>query len=142
MLSATPHYHSQDICTLVIEKEWQIARARNHVKEIAINSGFSKVYTAQLITSLSELGYNLLFHSDGGGSVYVSRLSRSGVTGIKLLCIDHGPGIASLTDALTDGYSTNGGLGGGLPGIERLMDEFQIESNKQGTRIECIKWDL
>ena len=142
MLLASNPYHCQEIFTLVIKKEWHIARARNMVEELAISMGFAKISTYELITSLSELGYNLFFHSHGGGVVHVSRLLRSGAEGIQLLSIDHGPGIASLTDALTDGYSTNGGLGGGLPGVKRLMNEFEIESNNQGTRIKCIKWSL
>jgi serine/threonine-protein kinase RsbT len=134
-------YRTQELCTLVIEKEWQIARARQHVKVIAQDLGFNKVYTAQVVTSLSELGYNLIFHSTKGGVVYVSSVFSTNAVGIKLTCIDCGPGISSINDALSDGFSTNGGLGGGLPGAERLMDEFCITSSTDGTHIDCIKWN-
>ena len=132
---------TQELCSLVIEKEWQIARARHQLKIIATELGFTDVHTAQLVTSLSELGYNLIFHSTKGGIVYISQLRRLNTIGIKLICVDCGPGISSINDALSDGFSTNGGLGGGLPGAERLMDEFYISSSIDGTRIECIKWN-
>ena len=132
---------TQELCSLVIEKEWQIARARHNLKTIAIELGFNKVNTAQIVTSLSELGYNLIFHSTKGGVVYISQLYKPNTIGIKLTCVDYGPGITSINDALTDGFSTNGGLGGGLPGAERLMDEFYISSSSDGTHIECIKWN-
>lgn len=134
-------YTSRELCTLVIEKEWQIARARHHVKAIAQDLGFNHVHTAQVVTSLSELGYNLIFHSTKGGVVYVSSVHRTSAVGIKITCIDSGPGISSINDALSDGFSTNGGLGGGLPGTERLMDEFYIKSSTKGTKIDCIKWN-
>lgn len=134
-------YKSQQLCTLVIEKEWQIARARQHVKAIAQDLGFNPVYTAQVVTSLSELGYNLIFHSTKGGVVYVSSVFSMNAIGIQITCIDCGPGIPSINDALSDGFSTNGGLGGGLPGAERLMDEFYIKSDIDGTQIDCIKWN-
>ena len=134
-------YKSQQLCTLVIEKEWQIARARHHVKAIAQDLGFNPVYTAQVVTSLSELGYNLIFHSTKGGVVYVSSVYSMNAIGIQITCIDCGPGITSINDALSDGFSTNGGLGGGLPGAERLMDEFYIKSDINGTHIDCIKWN-
>ncbi len=134
-------YKSQELCSLVIEKEWQIARARQRVKSIAEDLGFNQVNTAQMITSLSELGYNLIFHSTNGGVVYVSQLQSLNTVGIKITCIDSGPGISSINEALSDGFSTNGGLGGGLPGAERLMDEFYITSSSDGTHIDCIKWN-
>ena len=145
MISHQPNkqrmYTSQELCTLVIEKEWQIARARHHVKIIAQDLGFNQVYTAQVVTSLSELGYNLIFHSTKGGVVYISSVYATNAVGIKITCIDCGPGISSISDALSDGFSTNGGLGGGLPGAERLMDEFYIKSSTKGTQIDCIKWN-
>lgn len=142
LLTPPRHILSKQLATLVVEKEWQIARARYQLKDIANQLGFSCVYAAQLITSLSELGYNLVFHSDNGGVIYVSRVIKANSSGIKLICVDNGPGIPCIINALTDGFSTNGGLGGGLPGVERLMDDFFIESTNQGTRIECTKWAI
>ena len=81
---------TQELCSLVIEKEWQIARARHHLKIIAIELGFNDVHTAQLVTSLSELGYNLIFHSTKGGIVYISQLRKLNAIGIKLICVDCG----------------------------------------------------
>jgi len=140
LLKQNASFINEELATLVVEKEWQIARARYQLKDIANQFGFSQVYAAQLITSLSELGYNLVFHSDNRGVIYVSRVIKANSSGIKLICVDNGSGILCISDALTDGFSTNGGFGGGLPGVERLMDEFFIESTNQVTRIECIKW--
>jgi len=134
-------YKSQQLCTVVIEKEWQIARARQTIKVIAQDLGFNQVSTAQIVTSISELGYNLIFHSTKGGLVSLSSVHSINAIGIKITCTDCGPGISSIDDALSDGFSTNGGLGGGLPGVKRLMDEFYISSSSDGTCIECLKWN-
>ena len=71
----------------------------------------------------------------------MSQLQIFNTVGIRITCIDSGPGILSINEALSDGFSTNGGLGGGLPGAERLMDEFYITSSSEGTHIDCIKWN-
>ncbi|PAJ74691.1 hypothetical protein CJF42_08995 [Pseudoalteromonas sp. NBT06-2] len=135
-------YSSNVKFLLKINQEWHIARARYQVKDLALKHGFGQINLAHLITSLSELSYNLVFHTNNGGTITVSLLFCQDAIGIQLLCIDDGPGITSIKDALTDGFSTNGGLGGGLPGTERLMDEFNIESSSKGTQISCIKWNV
>jgi serine/threonine-protein kinase RsbT len=134
-------YRSEEtILCLNIKKEWQIAGARQNLHQVANLHGFSAVCTAQLVTSISELGYNLLFHSRSGGQIVVDIVKEITSYGLKLTCTDSGPGIECLEKAMSDGFSTNGGLGGGLPGVRRLMDDFAIRSDNTGTHIECVKW--
>ncbi|MDP7593061.1 MAG: ATP-binding protein [Litorilituus sp.] len=133
-------YAESILCELVIKKEWQISKARQELKKIALSQGYNSTSIVELVTSMSELAYNLFFHTNNGGEIKISVIKCDNGTGIKLACNDSGPGIISIEDALQDGYSTNGGLGGGLPGIKRLMDEFTIASNQHGTSITCLKW--
>ena len=126
--------------TFMIDKEWKIAKARAKIKEYATRRGFAEVDIAELTTAASELGYNLIFHTCVGGQLQLQTIQNKLGFGVKLISTDAGPGIHSMTDAMTDGFSTNGGLGGGLPGVKRLMDEFYIESSESGTRVECTKW--
>lgn len=126
--------------TFIIDKEWKIAAARAKMQEYARQKGFLEVDIAELTTAASELGYNLTFHAYSGGKLQIETVYSKHIDGLRLTSTDAGPGIRSIKDALTDGFSTNGGLGGGLPGVKRLMDEFCIESNEFGTRIECTKW--
>ena len=133
-------FGDRSLHTFIIDKEWKIARARVRVQAYAAQKGFTPVGIAELITATSELGYNLIFHTCAGGKLQVETVYGSHTSGLKLTSTDTGPGIRCTQDALTDGFSTNGGLGGGLPGVKRLMDEFYIESNESGTHIECIKW--
>ena len=92
-------------------------------------------------TSVSELANNLFFHAAGGGTITLSAVRRDGQRGIEVIAEDDGPGIPEVELAMQDGFSTNGGLGGGLPGAKRLMDEFEITSTVAGgTRIVARKW--
>ncbi len=135
-----PQLLDKNSFTLVINKEWQISTARHRAKYMAVALGYNINNTAELVTSVSELAYNLFFHANSGGEITLSVIQRDNKIGISLLSHDSGPGIFSIDNALQDGYSTNGGLGGGLPGTKRLMDEFNIASNPHGTLITCIKW--
>ncbi|MCH2055213.1 MAG: ATP-binding protein [Thalassotalea sp.] len=105
-----------------------------------ISVGCSTICLTEVVTCVSELAYNLFFHTQEGGVIEMSIIDPDGVLGIKITSHDNGPGIKSVTDALEDGFSTNGGLGGGLPGVKRLMDDFQIFSSEAGTSITCVKW--
>ena len=123
-----------------IKKEWHIAKARGDTKKLMISVGCSTICLTEVVTCVSELAYNLFFHTQEGGVIEMSIIDPDGVLGIKITSHDNGPGIKSVTDALEDGFSTNGGLGGGLPGVKRLMDDFQIFSSEAGTSITCVKW--
>ena len=91
----------------------------------------------------SELAANVLFHG-GGGWLHAQALfdaQTQQALGLEVLALDHGPGIADIALALTEGYSTGKGLGCGLPGVKRLMDDFMIESAVgAGTCVKAIKW--
>ncbi|MCH8922756.1 MAG: anti-sigma regulatory factor [Planctomycetes bacterium] len=94
-----------------------------------------------MTTSVSELANNLFFHASHGGRIILSVVHRDGVPGVQLESRDEGPGIADVDRAMKDGYSTNGGLGGGLPGVKRLMHEFLIESAQgRGTHVSARMW--
>ncbi|NBC49967.1 MAG: anti-sigma regulatory factor [Gammaproteobacteria bacterium] len=112
-------------------------------RQLAERLGFSQVRAYHLATATSELATNLAVHA-GGGMVRLRVIEDpedAARLGIELRVEDHGPGIADLGLAMTEGYSTRARLGCGLPGASRLMDAFQIDSAvDQGTRIRAIKW--
>ncbi|HYI72777.1 MAG TPA: anti-sigma regulatory factor [Skermanella sp.] len=121
--------------------ESDVSHARRLAFDLASRIGFGRPAIHRLATVVSELGNNLVFHTTGGGQVSLNPLHHGGRWGIELVVEDAGPGIADLALAMTDGYSTNRGLGGGLPGSRRLMDEFEIESAPgRGTRVVARLW--
>jgi len=119
-------------------KESDIAVAVRHARQVAESVGFSKVTASYVATAASELAANLFFH--GGGGTFVAR-TLPDRPGLELLASDNGPGIADIDKALQDGYSTTGSLGFGLPGVKRLMDEIEIDSQpNRGTTVRARKW--
>jgi len=93
-----------------------------------------------IATAISELARNIVMYA-GQGEVIIRSVEISNGKSIVIVARDNGPGIRSVEDALRDGYSTSGGLGLGLPGVKRLMDEFAIESELgQGTMVTIKKW--
>jgi len=140
--SANP---SQTVDTVLVQitSEHHVAEAQWAAKSLAHSLGLSKVATYSIATAVSELANNIFFHTDAGGTITLTALKQNGRVGIEILAQDEGPGIANLDLALKDGFTTNGGLGGGLPGVQRLVDEFDITSSpRSGTRIMARKWDL
>ena len=122
-------------------KEHQIPNARQTSLYLAFEAGMSRARAYALATSVSELASNLVFHARRGGRIILVVKWVEDRRCIELECMDDGPGIGNVTLAMTDGYSTNGGLGGGLPGVKRLMDEFRLESStERGTRVWARKW--
>jgi len=116
-----------------------IVAARQKVRELASNMGFSTVDQTRIATAVSELARNI-YQFAGKGRVTIFSLEGDR-KGMKLVCEDDGPGIADIELAMTDGYSTSKSLGLGLPGARRLMDEFQIESEPgKGTKVTITKW--
>lgn len=126
--------------TIRVTEEHHIAQARQAAKALAQAVGFRQVAVYYVATSVSELANNLYFHTLEGGTLTMRPLRRGPRVGLEVVARDSGPGIEDLEVALQDGYSTNGGLGGGLPGVRRLMDEFEITTSPQGTRIVARKW--
>ena len=124
-----------------VAAEHDIARARREARALARRVGFRRVAAYHVATGVSELASNLFFHATGGGTITLAAVRRDGAVGVEVVAQDDGPGIADIGQAMEDGFTTNGGLGGGLPGVQRLMDEFDIASAPGiGTRIITRKW--
>jgi serine/threonine-protein kinase RsbT len=117
-----------------------VVAVRQTVRQRAIELGFSLVDQTKIVTAASELGRNTIQHG-GGGRAHVEVIQDGPRRGLRLTFEDHGPGIADLAQAMTDGYSTGGGLGLGLSGAKRLSSEFAITSSPaQGTRVVITRW--
>jgi serine/threonine-protein kinase RsbT len=125
---------------LPIRSPEDIVRVRQATREHAVAHGFSLVDQTKLVTAASELARNTLDYGNGG-DVEIARLVDGARKGLRLTFSDQGPGIEDLDKALTDGYSTGGGLGLGLSGARRLSNEFTIDSAPgKGTRIMIARW--
>jgi serine/threonine-protein kinase RsbT len=125
---------------LPIRSQEDIVRVRQATRENAVAQGFSLVDQTKLVTAASELARNTLDYGKGG-EVKIERVNDSLRRGVRLTFADQGPGIEDIEKALTDGYSTGGGLGLGLSGARRLSNEFSIDSTPgQGTRIMIARW--
>lgn len=115
-----------------------VGDARRAVHAAARQSGFRSADAVRLATAASELARNAVTHG-GGGRMVLERLD--GGAGIRLEFRDEGPGIADVEQAMTDGYSSGGGLGHGLGGARRLVHDFWIESSPGGgTRVVVVRW--
>ena len=123
-----------------VSSDQDVVRVRQLVRTVSVAVKLSLVDQTKLVTAASELARNTLVYG-GGGMVEVSRVENGRRQGIKIVFADQGPGIADLQLALTDGYTTGGGLGLGLSGARRLVDEFDIVTAVgQGTTITVTKW--
>jgi serine/threonine-protein kinase RsbT len=125
---------------LTVASDQDVVRVRQLVRTFAVGVKLSLVDQTKVVTAASELARNTLVYG-GGGTVEVERVSNGRRDGIRIVFADEGPGIVDLDLALTDGYTTGGGLGLGLSGARRLVDEFEIDTAVgQGTRITVVKW--
>jgi serine/threonine-protein kinase RsbT len=125
---------------LIIIKEQDVVPLRNRVKERAVSIGMGILNQTKLITAASELVRNLLKYG-GGGVVTIETVSNQRENGVRLVFADKGPGIADISLAMRDGYSTGKSLGLGLPGTKRLVSDFDIKSAPgEGTVVTIIKW--
>lgn len=123
-----------------IDDESHIVTVRKTVRNTATQLGFGITDVTRIVTAASELARNV-FHYAGSGFMGWRTLDAGGSAGIELTFEDRGPGIANVEQAMQEGYSTSGGLGMGLPGTKRLMDEMEIRSEVgQGTRVTVRKW--
>lgn len=127
--------------TIPIEGHLDIISARVGGREMARDIGFDALDQARIATAISELAHNVVLYA-GSGEIRLRQITADKCArGLEIVCQDHGPGIPDLTLALQDGYSTSGRLGTGLPGVRRLMDEFEIESQPNaGTTVTIRKW--
>jgi len=123
-----------------LSSEPDIVRARQLVRKLAQDSRFSLVDQTKLVTAASELARNTVKHG-GGGYMEMELLADGDRHGIRLCFVDEGPGIADLDQAMTDGWTSGGGLGLGLSGSKRLSNEFDIQSAPgAGTRVSITRW--
>ncbi|GHF44386.1 serine/threonine-protein kinase RsbT [Deinococcus metalli] len=125
--------------TLAVRMEDDVVRVRQVTRRRAEELGFRLVDQTKIVTAASELARNTLVHG-GGGHVHLS-VVQAARPGLKLVFEDHGPGIPDVPRALQDGFTTGNGLGLGLSGSRRLMDEFSIDTQPGAyTRITVVKW--
>ena len=120
--------------------EWDIVAARQLGRNEAKEVGFGTVDQARITTAISELARNIYLYA-GKGKIEIERISEGGAFGIIIIASDEGPGIPDVRKVMEDGFSTSGGLGAGMPGVKRLMDDFKIETVLgEGTVIKATKW--
>ena len=126
---------------LPIQSGDDVVRVRQRVRVVAAESGLSLVDQTKVVTAASELARNALVHGGGGlARVEVVR-SGNGRSGVRIGFSDEGPGIPDLDLALTDGWTTGDGMGLGLSGARRLVDEFELTSKVGGgTSVVVVKW--
>ena len=118
-----------------------VVRVRQQVRVVAAKSGLSLVDQTKLVTAASELARNALMHGGGGLARIEVVTSGQGRSGVRVGFTDEGPGIADVDRALTDGWSSGDGLGLGLSGARRLVDEFELTSKPgSGTSVLVVKW--
>jgi serine/threonine-protein kinase RsbT len=126
--------------TMELRSSEDIVRVRQATRALAVALGFSLVDQTKIVTAASELARNTIEHGRGG-SVRLRVLANGPRSGLRLDFQDSGPGIPDLELALRNGYTTGGGLGLGLSGSRRLMNEFEIHSEVgKGTRVSVTRW--
>ena len=132
---------AQTVIPLMTEDD--IVVARQHAREVARGLGFGMVDQSRIATAVSELTRNVVrYATDGQGEMLLRRASgASGSTGLEIVVRDKGPGISDVEQAMREGFTSGNGLGMGLPGTKRLMDEMEIESAVgRGTTVTIRKW--
>ena len=125
--------------TVPVVSESDIVAVRRRVREVAAQLGFSLVDQTKVVTAASELARNTLIHGQGG-AMELTSLNGPRV-GVRLTFEDKGPGIPDIQLALRDGFTTGSGLGLGLGGAKRLVNEFEVISRvSEGTKINITRW--
>jgi serine/threonine-protein kinase RsbT len=126
--------------TQPVREEGDIVLVRQKVRKWSLEIACSVVDQTKVVTAASELARNLLIYG-GGGEVLLEQLQQGMRKGVRLSFIDHGPGIPDIDLALKDGYTSGKGMGLGLGGARRLVNEFEIHSEVgKGTRVTITKW--
>lgn len=136
-MSVTPVTKRQ---TMDIRSDGDVVAIRQAVRQWAVEMKFSIVDQTKLVTAASELARNTLIHG-GGGFLHLEALAENGRAGLRMIFEDHGPGIPDVDLALQDGYTTGQGLGLGLGGAKRLVNQFMIDTEVgRGTRVTAVRW--
>jgi serine/threonine-protein kinase RsbT len=128
---------------IVIRSDGDVVTARQRARTLAIELDMPSTDQTLLATAISEIARNITTYAiDGRGEVLIEVVrDQRGRQGVRVIARDEGPGIEDLDQALTDGYTTGGGLGLGLPGARRLVDEFDIQTGPgEGTVVTLVKW--
>jgi len=126
--------------SLPVRIEQDVVLARQHVRRIAQENGLRLVDQTKLVTAVSELARNTVVYG-GGGDMDWQVIDEGGRRGVRLTFRDEGPGIPDIGQALTDGWTSGSGLGLGLSGARRLVDEFELDSQVGvGTRVTITRW--
>ena len=127
--------------TVPINASEDVCRVRQAVRSMAMEMGFSMVEQTKLVTAASELARNIMMHGGGTGTVTIEELIDGARRGLRATFVDHGPGIEDVERAMQDGFTTGTGLGLGLGGARRLVNEFDIWSKPgEGTRVTITRW--
>ena len=125
---------------IAIVSDADIVEARMAARALAAYVGFTEGDLVMIATAVSEVARNIIEYAKPG-EVALAVVQNDVRRGLEVVARDQGPGIADIPQAMTDGFSTSRGLGLGLPGSRRLMDEFQLESKvRQGTTVTMRKW--
>jgi len=126
---------------ILVRSPEDLVRVRQAVRSRAVELGFSLVDQTKIVTAASELGRNMLDHGGGEGTVSLEMLTAAGRHGLRLTFEDKGPGIPDIDLAMREGYTTKGGLGLGLSGSRRLVNEFSLVSRVgEGTKVTIARW--
>ena len=129
-----------DVVRVPVSRDADVVAARQRAREVAIEAGFAATDATLVATAVSEIARNIVQFATRG-EIAISPVERAGHRGVTVVARDAGPGIPDLEEALRDGYSSYGGMGLGLPGCRRLMDEFEISSEvDRGTTLVMTKW--
>lgn len=123
-----------------INTDTDVVTARQKGRELAAELGFVSTDSTLLATAISELARNIVRYAKFG-EILIASVQSGDRVGISVVARDKGPGIANISLAMQDGFSTSDGLGLGLPGVKRLMDEFHLASDaNNGTTVTIMKW--
>ena len=126
---------------IAIESDADVVTARQRARELAADLELSSTDQTLLATAISEVARNITHYATRGEVLLRVIRDGDGRVGIQVVASDDGPGIADIERALQDGYTTGGGLGLGLPGARRLVDEFHIQSTpSEGTTVTLVMW--
>ncbi len=127
---------------IAIESDADVVTARQRARQLAVGLEMPSTDQTLLATAISEIARNITTYAERGEVLIDLVRDANGRRGVRVIARDDGPGIEDLERALTDGYTTGGGLGLGLPGARRLVDEFDIKTAPgEGTTVTLIKWN-